>query len=95
MSADDQALSTGRTILEYIDSNRKLATIREEIARIMTQLEDAAMALRERSDEPVIINGFLGPPTYEKLGELISDLQKEAQRHKKLFKSIKAIGLEG
>jgi hypothetical protein len=95
MSADDQALSTGKTILEYIESKRKLATIREEIARIVTQLEDAAMALRERSDEPVIINGFLGLPTYEKLGELISDLQKEAQRHERLLESIKAIGLEG
>jgi sirohydrochlorin ferrochelatase len=95
MSADDQALSTGKTVLEYVESTRKLATIREEIARIATELEDAATALRERSHEQIIINHFLGLPTYEKLSELTRDLQKEAQRHERLLESIKAIGLEG
>lgn len=94
MSADDQALSIGKTVMEYVASKSRLAAIRAEISRAVERLETAATALRERPDERGVVNEFSGMPTLESLHKLTSDLRTETHRHEELLKSIKAIGLE-
>ena len=95
MSADDQALSIGKTVLEYVESKRKVATLRADIARIAQQFENGATILRERVTEPAIVNEFIGLTTYERLRALIDDLHTETRRHEKLLKSVRDIGMEG
>ena len=95
MSADDQALSIGRTVLEYVASKRKLAAIRADISRIAKEFEEAAATLRENAGDPGVVNQFLGLPTYDKLRALTDDLRAETRRHEELLASIKGVGLEG
>jgi hypothetical protein len=95
MSESDEVLSVGKTVLAYIASKRKLATLQADIARIAQQFEENAAALRERGGDPAICNQFIGMPTYESMRVLTDDLRAETRRHAELLKSIKAIGLEG
>ncbi len=93
MSETDQVLSVGKTVLEYIASKRRLATLQAELARTAKFFEDSAAALR--SNEPATSNHFIGMPTFESLQVLMGDLSAETRRHQELLKNIRAIGLEG
>jgi len=94
MSKADEITHTGQTVLDYIASKRRLATLQMAVSRLTQRFDEYGSALRDRASDPAITNEFLGMPTYEELRSLLEDLRSETLRFDALSKSLRAIGLE-
>jgi hypothetical protein len=92
MSEEDQDLSIGKTVREYIDSKRKLVAIRSELTRIQEQMERIA---KDLSDSGMARDAnLIGLPTETKIRSLTGELTAEDQRHARLLQAIQQLGLE-